>query len=84
MKRTVRVAFRLVIGRLQAAVFEAVYPAVEEIPVPAEVFEALGEPVEDRRFRYADMIGKVRSPDLNRPETLRWFVYRGLRYLQAG
>ena len=37
LKRNVRVGFRLVIARLQAAVFEAVYPAVEEIPLPAEV-----------------------------------------------
>ncbi len=84
---------------LQAAIFEAVYPAVESIAIPAEVFEVLGEEVEERSFRYDDMMGKVQRPDqgvaggpwdggnvpdLTQPETMRWFVYRGLSYLQAG
>jgi len=84
---------------LQAAIFEAVYPDVEQIAIPREVFEVLGEEVETRRFRYDDMMGSVlrpdqgvaggpwdggNVPDLTSPETMRWFVYRGLRYLQAG
>jgi len=84
---------------LQAGIFEAIYPTVETIAIPPEVFEILGEEVETRTFRYADITGSVLRPDqgvaggpweggdvpdLTQPEAMRWFVYRGLRYLQAG
>lgn len=43
----------------QAAAFEAVYRDVNEVPVPAWAFEALGLPVEERNFDYSQML----SPD---------------------
>jgi hypothetical protein len=82
----------------QAAIFEAVYPVVDTIPVPDWVFVAFGEPVEERCFRYAAMASPdfrrdlswsrqgdgCQVPDLTCPETQRWFYYRARRYLDAG
>ena len=79
---------------LQACVFEIVTTQVEQIPVPDWVFVALGQPVEKRNFRYADMIyppgqrhhwgqnGSV--PDVSRPETQLWFYYQAASYIDAG
>ena len=83
---------------LQAAIFEAIYPTVGEIPIPEWVFEDLGETPEARSFSYEAMRGRVHMPDqgggtpwtggmvpdLAQPETLRWFYYRARRYLEAG
>ena len=41
---------------LQACVFEIVTSQVDQVPVPDWAFTALGQPVEKRNFRYADMI----------------------------
>src|ERR1700733_8267948 len=41
---------------LQACVFEIVSTQVEQVPVPDWAFTALGQPVEKRNFRYADML----------------------------
>ena len=41
---------------LQACVFEIVSTQVEKVPVPDWAFMALGQPLEKRNFRYADMI----------------------------
>ena len=41
---------------LQACVFEIVYRMVDSFPVPAYVLEDFGQPVEQRCFRYDDMI----------------------------
>lgn len=82
----------------QAGVFEAVYPGVDDIPIPAWVFEDLDEPVESRNFRYDDMFGPdfeavyrwrkfgdgCQVPDFRLPETRRWFYYRCCRYIEAG
>jgi hypothetical protein len=84
---------------LQACLFEAIYPQVDAIAVPDWVFRDLGQPVETRTFHYADMTsadvpapgqglgtpwagGGV--PDLSRDETIRWFYYRGRRYMESG
>lgn len=84
---------------LQASIFEAIYPEVNEIPIPAWVFEDMGQDVEERNFVYDDFFGKVQRPDqglsggpwdgggvpdLSCPETQRWFYYRGRRYIEAG
>ena len=63
---------------LQACIFEIVTSQVEQIPVPEWAFKALGQPVEQRNFRYADMLypdgrrqnqwGQNSSvPDVSRP-----------------
>lgn len=84
---------------LQAAVFEAVYPQVEEIPIPGWVFKDMGMPVENRNFRCAAMRGRVKAPpqgldggpwrggmvpDLACLEAQMWFYYRARMYLECG
>src|SRR6185436_4874186 len=41
---------------LQACIFEIVTTHVDQVPVPEWAFTALGQPVEKRNFRYADML----------------------------
>ena len=59
---------------------EIVTPQVEQVPVPEWAFTALGQPVEKRNFRYADMLypnGRLKDhwragqlvPDVSQPET---------------
>jgi len=79
---------------LQACVFEIVTPQVEQVPVPDWAFAALGQPVEKRDFRYADMLyppgqrhdwGRHGSvPDVSRPETQLWFYYQAASYIDLG
>jgi hypothetical protein len=79
---------------LEACVFETVGPRVNQIAVPGWVFNALGQPVETRNFRYDDMIypeGQRRPmgrnaqvPDESRPETQLWFYYQAASYIDIG
>lgn len=83
---------------LQAAIFEAVFPQAGDIPIPAWVFEALGEPVEQRCFRFHELHSDLSSrnhqrsvwqpdgvvPDLTLPEARRWILFRAGAYLDAG
>jgi hypothetical protein len=79
---------------LQACVFEIVSTQVDRVPVPDWVFTALGQPVEERNFRYTDMIypqGQRRDwgpnasvPDVSRPETQLWFYYQAASYIDLG
>ncbi|HWW02601.1 MAG TPA: hypothetical protein VNZ64_23080 [Candidatus Acidoferrum sp.] len=79
---------------LEACVFETVSPRVDQIAVPGWVFTDLGQPVEQRNFRYADMIypeGQRRDwgrnasvPDESRLETRLWFYYQAASYVDAG
>jgi len=79
---------------LEACVFEIVSTQVEQVPVPARAFEALGLPVENRNFRYADMLypeGQRRNwgpnasvPDVSRPETKLWFYSQAASYIDLG
>ncbi len=79
---------------LQACVFEIVTKQVEQVPVPDWAFVAFGRPVEQRNFRYADMIypeGQRRNwgpnasvPDVSRPETQLWFYFLAASYLDLG
>jgi hypothetical protein len=79
---------------LEACVFETVSPRVNEIAIPARVFKAFGLPVENRNFRYDDMIypeGQRRPmgrnaqvPDESRLETELWFYYQAITYIDLG
>lgn len=79
---------------LEACVFEIVGPKVDQIAVPDWVFSDLGQPVERRNFRFADMIypeGERRDwgngssvPDVSRKETQLWFYYQAASYIDAG
>lgn len=80
----------------QAALFETVSKSgVETVSIPAWVFEAFGKPVENRTFRYADIMdegGKYKDqwgagtcvPDMSREEAQMWFYYMAVRYMEAG
>jgi hypothetical protein len=64
------------------------------VPVPEWAFTALGQPVEKRNFRFADMIypekqrqnwgGSGSVPDVSRPETKLWFYFQAASYIDAG
>ena len=80
---------------LQACVFEIISEGVDKLPVPPWAFEALGQPVEIRNFRFADMgypNGRGRNqwgqgscvPDVSRSETRLFFHYLAASYIDAG
>ena len=80
---------------LEACIFEIVTTQVEQIPVPEWAFAALGQPVEKRNFRYADIIypqGPRRDqwgvgssvPDVSRMETKLWFYFLAASYIDLG
>jgi hypothetical protein len=80
---------------LEACVFETVSPGVEQIPIPDWVFVALGQPVENRNFTYANMIyvkpeqrramgRNAQVPDESRMETQLWFYYQAASYIDIG
>ena len=80
---------------LQACVFEVVTKQVEQVPVPDWAFTALGQTVEKRNFRYADMLyadgrrqnqwGRDASvPDVSRTETQLWFYFLAASYIDLG
>jgi hypothetical protein len=79
----------------QAAVFESVTAQVGQIPVPEWAFTALNQPVEQRNFRYEDMLslngkfvnhwGKGSSvPDITRPEARLWLMFLCGTYMNLG
>lgn len=79
----------------EACIFETVFTSVEEIAIPAFVFEAFGlEPVE-RNFDYEAMLFEDGSlvdqwgqggsvPDITRTETQLFFYYRAALFIDAG
>ncbi len=80
---------------LQSCIFEIVTTQVDQVPVPDWAFTALGQPVEKRNFRYADMLfpdGKFKDhwrpgnsvPDVSRIETRLWFYFLGVSFIDAG
>jgi hypothetical protein len=80
---------------LQACIFEIVTSQVNQVPVPEWAFVALGQPVEKRNFRYADMLypdgkrvnhwGRNGSvPDVSRPETKLWFYFLAAAFIDLG
>ncbi len=79
---------------IQGAAFEAVYPGVGKVKVPAWAFEEMGMPPEDRNFSYEKMLfedgtfvghwGRGSVPDITRPETQLWFTYLIGSYVKIG
>ena len=80
---------------LQAALFEIVTTKVNEIRVPAWVFEAYEIVPEDRSFRYEDMLNtdgkfvdhwrkECSVPDISRTETQLWFLFLAGVYMDIG
>jgi len=80
---------------LEACIFEIVTRQVDQVPIPSWAFEALGMPVEQRNFRYDDMIytdarrgrrwgGNGAVPDVSRPETKLWFYFLARSYIDLG
>ncbi|MBE3123417.1 MAG: hypothetical protein IMZ65_01270, partial [Planctomycetes bacterium] len=81
---------------LQACIFEIVTAQVDTVPVPDWAFTALGLPVEERNFRYADMLypdGRFKGhwgrgggsvPDVSRTETKLWFYFLAASFIDAG
>ena len=80
---------------LQACIFEIVTTQVNQVPVPDWAFVALGQPVEERNFRYADMLypdGRFKNhwragnsvPDVSRPETKLWFYFLAASFIDVG
>ena len=83
---------------LQSCVFEIVTQRMEEVEIPAWVFEAFGKPVEKRCFRWKEAVipgfwdaredrepGKRGGmPDLDSDEARMWFYYRAVRYIDCG
>ena len=80
---------------LQACVFEIISSDVDKLPVPAWVFQELGQPVQARNFRYDDIIyrdGTGRNrwgqgasvPDVSQTETKLWFFYLAASYINVG
>jgi len=79
---------------LEACVFETVGPKVEQIAIPDWVFNDMGQPVEQRNFRFDGMTypeGQRRDwgrnatvPDVSRSETQLWFYYQAASYIDAG
>ena len=79
----------------EACVFECIGPGVNNIPIPAYVFEEYGLPVEERCFsfdamkfedgRYRDQWGAGTTvPDITRKETQMFLYYRACAYIDNG
>src|SRR5713101_8875507 len=77
----------------EGCVFETVGPKVSQIAIPDWVFKDLAQPVEQRNFRYEDMIypsgqrrrmGNAQVPDESRMETQLWFYYQAASYIEVG
>src|SRR6185369_9611152 len=78
---------------LEACVFEIVGQRVSQIPIPAWVFTAFGQPVTNRNFIYENMIypanmrrsmGGGQVPDESQLETRMWFYYQAVSYIDIG
>lgn len=79
----------------QAAIFEIVTSKVNKIKIPTWVFQAFDKPVEQRNFRYEDMLNEQgifvnhwregsSVPDISKLETQLYFYYLAVRYMQIG
>jgi hypothetical protein len=80
---------------LQAAVFEIVTDAVNQVPVPGWVFKEFGQPAEARNFDYSKMLfpdGTMVNhwrqgssvPDIRQMETRMWFFFLAGSYMDIG
>ena len=79
----------------EACVFECISTAVNEIAIPAWVFEAFGKEPEDRCFSFEAMCfpdGSYKNqwgnnttvPDITRDETMMFLYYRACGYIDIG
>lgn len=81
----------------QACLFEYVSPDVNNLPIPAWVFEAFGLPVEERCFNSREMVKRLDPsaeirwggngggvPMVNNQETQLWFYYLARTYIDMG
>ena len=79
----------------EACVFECISTAVNDIPIPAWVFEAFGLEPEERTFSFSAMcfpdgsyIGQwgenTAVPDITRPESMLFLYYRACEYINLG
>lgn len=79
---------------IQGCLFEVITPDVNNVPIPAYVFEAFNIPVEKRNFSYEGMLaengkfvnhwGNSSVPDISRIETKLWFYYLASQYIDIG
>ncbi len=80
---------------MQAAVFEIVTEAVNQVPVPAWVFREFGQKPETRNFSYTKMLFPDQRfvdhwrrgssvPDICQPETKMWFFFLAASYINIG
>lgn len=80
---------------LQAAIFEIVTTQVNQLPIPAWVFEAFGATPENRNFKYEAMLYPdghrvnqwapgMSVPDMSQLETRMWFYFMAARYIDIG
>ena len=78
----------------QACLFESVSADVNNLAIPAWVFEAFNMPVERRNFRRAEMTKRINlnspaamggsCPMVNNHETKLWFYYLAKSYIDIG
>lgn len=75
----------------EACIFEYVDDSVNNIAIPAWVFEAFGKTVETRNFEYNSMIatsasltGEENVPDITKEETQMYFYYCAKTYIDLG
>jgi len=78
----------------QGCIFESVSNDVNNLAIPAWVFEAFNLPVEKRNFKAAEMTKRIdpnataamggRCPMVNNPETKLWFYYLAKSYIDTG
>ena len=78
----------------QACIFESVSNDVNNLAIPAWVFEAFKMPVEKRNFRAAEMTKRIdpnataamsgRCPMVNNLETKLWFYFLAKSYIDIG
>ncbi len=79
---------------LQGTIFEIITTSVNDVPIPAWVFEEFGLQVEERTFSYDAMLfpdgrmvnhwGQSSVPDVTRLETRMWMYFLGRLYVDAG
>jgi hypothetical protein len=78
----------------QGCIFESVSRDIDNLPVPAWVFEAFNLPVEKRNFSAAEMTKRIdpdappamggRCPMVNNLETRLWFYFLARSYIDVG
>ena len=80
---------------LQGAIFEIITTDVNDVPIPASVFEEFNLTPENRNFNYKKMIypfghrvnhwhKNASVPDISRTETKMWFFYVAKRWIDMG